>query len=201
MKPFFYSALMLTGYSINAQTHLYTILQVNQAEQLQANAGADIVSSGTQTFIGGSPTAIGGTAPFTYSWSPQDNLSDPTVANPVITPTQEIEYTVNITDSKGCTASDGIQIKISSTQIIQDEDIVFFPNPASERVTIRSNNAKQLIEKIQILDITGKLIQDHGNYSKSSEYILDVSELSAGKYFVCIDFLDSKNYLPLIIER
>lgn len=201
MKPYFYSVLMLTGFSLNAQTHIYSILQVNQAEQFQANAGDDIVSSGTQTFIGGSPTAIGGTAPFTYSWSPQDNLSDPTAANPTITPTQEIEYTVNITDSRGCTTSDGIQIKISSTQTIQEQGIVFFPNPASERVTLRSNNADILIQKIQILDITGKLIQDHGNYSTSNEYILDVSELSAGKYLVCIDFSDSKNYVPLIIER
>lgn len=201
MKQIFFVISIFGGCSLLAQSHIYATLQVNQPPELQAYAGEDILSSGIQTFIGGSPTAVGGTAPYTYIWSPQENLSDPTISNPAIIPTQEIEYTVTISDGKGCTDSDGIRIKISSTQILQNHGIVFFPNPANDIVTIRSEKNKDLIDRIQILDIAGRLIIDQRNLSFSNEFLIDVSMLCNGKYLIRIDFSGNKNYLPLIIER
>ncbi len=68
---------------------------------LVANAGADkdLSPSMPSAQIGGSPAALDGTPPYTYSWSPATGLSDPTVANPTASPTTTTEYTLTVTDS------------------------------------------------------------------------------------------------------
>lgn len=68
-----------------------------------ANAGSNIgICSGSSTGLGGSPTATGGTSPYTYSWSPSTALNSTTIANPTANPTTTTTYTVSVTDAKGC---------------------------------------------------------------------------------------------------
>jgi|GEM_PF-1145039 len=53
---------------------------------------------------------------YTYSWSPTQDLNDPTVANPVCTPSQigATMYTVTVTDTQGCMISDDVVVNNSS---------------------------------------------------------------------------------------
>ena len=68
---------------------------------------------------------------------------------------------------------------IGSSENIELNDIIIFPNPTSSFLTIKSNN---LISPISIYDITGKLVlQNRGN---SKEIILDISNLNSGLYFI-----------------
>jgi hypothetical protein len=79
-----------------------------------ASAGDDLtVCSGSPVPIGGSPTAGGGTAPYTYSWMPTTGLSDATAANPTATITSATTYTVTVTDANGCTASDSVALTLA----------------------------------------------------------------------------------------
>ena len=48
-----------------------------------------------------------------YSWSPATGLDNTTVSNPVAVLTADITYTVKLTSAAGCTATDGIYIKVS----------------------------------------------------------------------------------------
>lgn len=78
-----------------------------------ADAGADqAMCLGASTTIGGSPVAVAGVAPFTYSWSPATGLSSATAANPTATPSATTTYSVTITDALGCTASDDMTVTI-----------------------------------------------------------------------------------------
>jgi PKD repeat protein len=52
----------------------------------------------------------GGTAPFVYSWQPEEGLSSLTVNNPIVNPTQSVIYTVLVTDSRGCAQSQTINV-------------------------------------------------------------------------------------------
>ncbi|GAB4477534.1 MAG: hypothetical protein OHK0057_27350 [Thermoflexibacter sp.] len=83
-----------------------------------AFAGSDKdVCSGSSVTIGGSPSVIGGTAPYTYLWTPATGLDDPTISNPTATLTEEdgssITYTLLVTDSKGCVDTDDIVVTIN----------------------------------------------------------------------------------------
>ena len=79
---------------------------------LSINLGADIV-----TCLGDIPTigkiASGGTAPYSYSWSPKTGIigSDST-AQINVSPTITTTYTVSVTDKNGCQSQDGIQVTV-----------------------------------------------------------------------------------------
>jgi gliding motility-associated-like protein len=49
-----------------------------------------------------SAIASGGTAPYTYNWSPATGLSNPAISNPVANPAMATTYTVTVTDDNGC---------------------------------------------------------------------------------------------------
>jgi hypothetical protein len=79
-----------------------------------ASAGSNqalILSPGNTVTIGGSPTAIGGTQPYTYLWSPITGLNSSTTSNPVVSNINDTtNYTVLVTDANGCTASGNTQV-------------------------------------------------------------------------------------------
>jgi len=60
----------------------------------------------------GSPLILATTGANTYSWTPPNNLSDPTLANPIATPTSTTEYFVTGTTANGCTAKDSVTVNI-----------------------------------------------------------------------------------------
>ncbi len=80
------------------------------------NAGPDITVCVPNTAtLGGAPSASGGTPGYTYAWTPITNLSDPSIANPIVTPTaQSTTYTLLVTDSKSCFASDQVVVKANN---------------------------------------------------------------------------------------
>ena len=57
-----------------------------------------------------SPTAGGGTLPYSYRWEPADGLSDPHSQSPTAQPAQETTYTVTVMDANGCTAQDEVTV-------------------------------------------------------------------------------------------
>ena len=59
---------------------------------------------GNAVTIGGSPSASGGTAPYTYAWSNGAGTS----ANASVSPTQNTIYTLTVTDANGCTQADQV---------------------------------------------------------------------------------------------
>jgi len=81
-----------------------------------ASAGANqSMPSGCSKTIGGSPTASGGNATYSYSWAPTTGLSSATVANPVSTVGSTTTYTVTVTDANSCTATSSMTLTIGGS--------------------------------------------------------------------------------------
>ncbi len=91
-----------------------------------AEAGDNItICTGDAAVIGGSPTASGGTGPYTYSWSPSTGLDDDTAANPSASPAVTTAYTVTVTDVNGC-PSDQDQVTVtveSCINLLRNADV------------------------------------------------------------------------------
>jgi photosystem II stability/assembly factor-like uncharacterized protein len=80
------------------------------------------------------------TAPagYNYNWSPSQGLSNPTIANPIATITNNITYFLTITDAFGCAGTDSISINtnplpilnLGNNQAVCANSIVQFNAPA-----------------------------------------------------------------------
>ena len=90
--------------------------------------------------LGGLPTAVGGTTPYTYIWSNTGSLSNPASSNPIACPSTNATYGLTITDSKGCTvtSSESVIIKQSpvanagnDTAICLGQSLVLGGNPTA----------------------------------------------------------------------
>ncbi|MCX6199132.1 MAG: Ig-like domain-containing protein [Bacteroidetes bacterium] len=89
---------------------------------LIASAGNDVSfcqGASVSVTLGSTPTALGGTLPYTYSWSPGATLTPDSIrANPVATPTATTTYTVVVRDATGCIASDTVRITINPRPVV-----------------------------------------------------------------------------------
>ncbi|MBN4062544.1 T9SS type A sorting domain-containing protein, partial [Bacteroidales bacterium AH-315-I05] len=107
---------------VSANTYTVTITEycgstasdgvtITQSSILVASAGNDTsICKGENAALGGSPTALGGTASYTYLWSPSIGLSSTTSSNPSASPNSLTTYTVQVTDANGCTATDNVTV-------------------------------------------------------------------------------------------
>ena len=101
--------------NIDYQSHAVTVYQ-----NPTADAGDDkSISVGDSVEIGGSPTASGGTPPYTYSWTPTTDLNATTIANPTASPTSTTTYTVTVTDANLCVDSDSMTVYFSGIEVVK----------------------------------------------------------------------------------
>ena len=68
----------------------------------------------------------GGTAGYTFEWSPADSLDDPFAANPVATPTETTEYQVVVDDSNGDQSLGSVTVAVDEfvVEVMADPPIV-----------------------------------------------------------------------------
>ena len=107
---------------------------VVQNPTLIVDAGStQTIQSGDSAVLGGSPTANSGTPPYTYVWNPSSSLNNATIANPTATPTSNTTYSLTVTDSKGCSATDNVQVNVSSgcQSYTLDSDTLYIPSVAA----------------------------------------------------------------------
>lgn len=80
---------------------------------LAANAGSNQnYCIGPAIILGGSPTATGGTPPYSYNWGPPGGLSSTIVANPSASPATNTLYMVTVTDANGCIVTNSVNISV-----------------------------------------------------------------------------------------
>lgn len=155
-KILFTGILLLFGF---LSTHSQTMITffANQASKLEANSGNDAeITFGKSVTLGTNPSATGGTAPYSYSWNDSNSYFS-SESNPSVSPEETTTYTLLVTDSNICTATDKITISISLTGInhFTEDELQMYPNPATDRFTIdyREENCT-----ISLFENNGKLI-------------------------------------------
>lgn len=97
--------LFLTGFFICAETFAQTLV-------VDAGATSQICPGSSHT-LGGTPTASGGTPPYTYSWSPSTNLSNTNTSNPIASPSSPTWYYLMVTDAAGNVGYDTVGVDLN----------------------------------------------------------------------------------------
>lgn len=188
----------------NGQKRIAIDLQSSQPPILTASAGNDLTTSSGNIQLGGQPTALGGTEPYSYQWLPSIGLSDSTIANPDFLANQTQTYTLQITDQRGCTALDTISITILGLQnnVSDESELILFPNPGSGLIQLKFN--KQLVNPsafVKVFDSSGKMIKSISLSSLGIDSLLDLSPFSAGTYTISIQDGENQFTNRFIINR
>lgn len=61
-----------------------------------------------------------GIAPFSYHWTPEKDISNPNIRNPMVKPDTTTAYFVMVTDSIGCSAEDEIMVWVDDETTLKD---------------------------------------------------------------------------------
>lgn len=120
--------------SIFAGPHLITVfdkngcfieqnIDVNEPAKVEVNLGPDIeveLGDSIQLNPQGLPSDIA-----SFEWTPVASFANPNTLTPFIKPSEPVEVTLNVTDSKGCTGSDALFIDVDNNRN------VYIPNAFS----------------------------------------------------------------------
>jgi hypothetical protein len=123
----FASPLVTTTYTMTvtdasgAQASTTVTVRVN----LTATAGANptTINAGASSQL--SVNVQGGTAPYTYSWTPATSLSASNVASPTATPGATTTYTVVVSDAAGAQVSSSVTITVIAAAPVLQADFVY----------------------------------------------------------------------------
>ena len=149
----------------------------------------NVTSSGANngSILGVVPTT--GTGPFTYKWTDPSGALIPNVTTS-LTGLAPGAYTLNISDTKGCsdtkiyTVSIGTAITDPTSSISR---VSLYPNPTSGLTTLAVEFNKTLDAQVHLFNLMGQALwQTRSAQTSKEEYELDLRAYPAGIYFVRI---------------
>lgn len=172
-----------------AQRKFKVTIQSTQAPLLVASAGDDFIFLENSPLLGGTPAAIGGTLPYSFEWIPASNLNNGSVANPVYLGAESTQYVLVVSDDKGCSAKDTIQITVSNiSENVASIELKVYPNPGSGSIRlVKPENLNFKNTSVRLFDATGKKVLDTLWKNNTGDYLLDATSYSKGQYLLLVD--------------
>ena len=190
---------------VGADTIHYTFTAangcVNYKEQIITVFPVPTVDAGPDKFIlqGGNALLLG-TAwgiNISYAWTPITGLSNATILQPTVMPTDDINYTLTVTSSDGCSASDEVFVKVLKTPTIPN---TFSPNGDG----IHDKWEIQYLESYPgcIIDIYNRYGQPvfHSVGYKPWDGTLKGKPLPAATYYYIIDPKNGRNKMSGFVD-
>jgi hypothetical protein len=131
-----------------------------------------------------------------YTWMPI-NLTGSTVVD---SPTMATTYYLSAVDVNGCSGTAIFSVNVDPCAgIIQHgkENVIFYlyPNPASDKLTLRINVSSSFDGACEIKDISGKIVmkQNLKFVKEKSEYHFNISPFANGVYFFRMSSKDASS--------
>ena len=145
--------------------------------------------------------ASAGMAPYTYSWS---NGATGDFVNGLAG--DSATYDVVVTDANGCMDSATIMIEtvfLTATNEIEGlRGLALTPNPTQDITLLQVEFEKAIDLTIEVVDITGKILQTRQEGQVISEqFRLDLSKYAAGTYFIKLSANGQTMARPVVLMK
>lgn len=183
-----YSTVDANGCTSAVQTETLSqpnALSANSSSQPETNLGDN---DGTA-----SVTVSGGTAPYSYLWN--DNSAQTTATASGLA---SGSYDVIITDANGCIFNATVFVNHTTgvNEVELANQIQVSPNPANEFIKI--NLGSSGVIKLEIIDVSGRIVMQ---YSVNSQATINITSLSEGSYYLRFNNGTVQKTQRLIIVR
>jgi hypothetical protein len=124
----------------------------------------------------------------TYTWYPNVSIDDTSSVHPIVNPTSIITYYVQ---KKQCNVitTDSITVVVGPVglnALRNDTKIGLYPNPNNGEFRIEFNLSPPTSSKLEIVDLTGKVIYDTTMPSMYNKETIKAEGIQSGFYFVII---------------
>lgn len=132
-----------------------------------------------------------------------DNVVDLIAALPVPSTAGDHLFTIRFRSTNG---SWSVPLSSTYSYIVGVEelpgisDMLLFPNPATAQLGIRLNSHRDQHLHVQVLDLQGRVVQDHGNWSVygSATRHWDIQGLSTGTYLLRLTGTDGAHSIRFV---
>lgn len=157
------------------------VVTVNAQPTASISMDKSIVLENTSTTLHGSGAGIGGT----YDWTPPTSLNDPTVQDPIATPSKTTTYLLTVTTAAGCWDTASATLKTAKD--------ISFPNGITPNGDGRNDTwVIDLIEQfpqcqVEIYNRWGQLLFQSPGYVNKWDGTFDGKDLPVGTYYYIID--------------
>ncbi len=126
------------------------------------------VSFSDTTICKNIPISLSASGGVSYSWFPATDISNATFANPIVTPTQNILYNVEVTNTNGCKDTTSVQVNVVKLPLVDaGSDQVLFGNSLAQLNGSISGNYSNYywtssipLSNPNILNPTAQILQD-----------------------------------------
>ncbi|PSR04759.1 MAG: hypothetical protein BRD50_02910 [Bacteroidetes bacterium SW_11_45_7] len=148
-----------------------------------ADAGEDT------TISFGYPVELNGSGGLTYLWEPTESVAQPIEQNTIATPESSTIYTLTVTDSNGCVATDSVTITVERDYEL-DIYNVFTPNSDGKNDTWNVGNVLNYDGvQVRIFNRWGNEVYSNSNYQNEWDGTSNNgNELPDGTYYYVIQF-------------
>jgi N-acetylneuraminic acid mutarotase len=175
-------------------TRTAVIITVNTLPVVSASSSSSIICTGETATL----TAIGAN---TYSWT-TGNTSTIIVVSPSVT----TNYSVVGTDANLCSNSSTLSLIVDPCIGINElhdylNNISIYPNPTSDVISIQiGEDAKENL-KVELHDISGKIIRTNSISTGQSNTFLNLRNISAGIYFIKISNGNNNTTRKIVVTK
>ena len=135
---------------------------------------------------------------FTYLWQPGGQTTQQ------ITVTTPGTYIVTVTAPGGCSASDTVTVTFANASVeeyAQGTEISVYPNPASERLVVKSDFQGSL--QLNLVSINGRSVwsQKVTTFEKQQALEIDLTPFAAGSYILRVSGAGFDSHKVVIIQK
>ncbi|MBK8721884.1 MAG: T9SS type A sorting domain-containing protein [Saprospiraceae bacterium] len=139
--------------------------------------------------------ASGGKSPYTFKW--QNGSTSSEIGN-----LSAGTYCCTVTDNNGCTRVFCNEVKVKVGNIdISNETLRAYPNPTSGSITIELIGQSSAEVRIEIMDMTGKLIHREIATTVSGKHLLNIDNQPSGTYWMTISTGNKQYGARLVLNK
>ncbi|TVR79205.1 MAG: hypothetical protein EA412_06865 [Chitinophagaceae bacterium] len=163
-------------------------VQINEPDALVVSVSDDqVIQLGESVDLVVEPQ--GGNSPFTFVWSPDESIQDPSQSTVTASPEITTTYTVTVTDANGCSFMDKILVIVDA--VLYDFPNAFNPNGYNNDFFVLTSPLVQ-IKSFQVFNRWGKLLYDNASSGWDGMYQGELQPMDTYVYQAVLLLPDGK---------